>query len=256
MGGTCSNAEDDRNKNINNERLLYNNNNNKNIDDEEKEFNDKQEIDAMAKEVILLSTRNANLEQELDETNRKIQKLRKGINLNVDNKSLIDILKICKILNIKISDIVIIDDENEIHDEDGLINKETKKNNKNNNNNNNKKQQEKKEKYNIYIDILEKDKNENNYLLFDKFNNNQQLYKLLNYLKKSKKDLKNVNKVIIMQLYYSYYIENIDDQQQLNDIYNFCISNFTNISTENVNQIHDIIKQEIRLKKQYETEIF
>eukprot|EP01084_Bolivina_argentea_P132893 234511_1 len=102
MGKTCSNDDDTVYEPVDDE---------KSIRPEKKHFYDEsgdggtnntaKEMEAMAKEVILLSTRNANLEQELDESNKKITRLKEEIDSLIYNNNLsIDILNLCKILNI------------------------------------------------------------------------------------------------------------------------------------------------------------
>eukprot|EP01084_Bolivina_argentea_P196914 337536_1 len=62
-----------------------------------------QTNNAMANEVILLSTRNANLTQQLDEANKTINKLKH--NMDEDSLIMMDVFKVCKILNIDFMDI-------------------------------------------------------------------------------------------------------------------------------------------------------
>ena len=252
MGEACSSACADSGNNDFNNRKRYTNMQYSNVPDEEKEvsYNDQQINNEMAKEVILLSTRNANLEQELDETNKTLKKLKKNIKTNLeildDNKLGVDILKICKILNIKTGEDIIYNDDNNDnldHVYDG--NQETNS-----------------KIYgvdtNIYWDILEMDETENKKMkkYFDAFNDNKQLFKLLKYLKQ-KNDLKNVYKIIIMQLYKSYYTINNGQEEELDEImvYNFCTENFENIPSQIITKINEIMKQEVTLQNQYESVI-
>eukprot|EP01084_Bolivina_argentea_P262584 444107_1 len=102
MGSTCS-STDKYQKDFDTSRYS------KRFDDEKEretmQSNEKAqetEIQSLSNEVIVLSTRNANLEQELDETNTKIKKLKSQIfsENESDLHVFIDILKLSQILKI------------------------------------------------------------------------------------------------------------------------------------------------------------
>ena len=180
---------------------------------------------AMSEEVILLSTRNANLEQELDEMRGQIER-----NLDVadpDNLS-IEILTLCKTLNIEVNSIL-------------MNSKETNS-------------------IDIAEDILEID-TEFEYLM--RVNDNKQLFLLLDYLKTKRMD-DAIARIVAMEVFRAYYdgvtIEEdagsaAPKDPELAAVYTFCTDKLK-VPSQRISNIDDIVRKSTRIQQRIGTDIF
>jgi len=199
------------------------------FDDTVRSIPDNAALEAMSEEVILLSTRNANLEQELDEMRSQIER-----NLDVadpDNLS-IEILTLCKTLKIEVNAILMNDKVTDSID--------------------------------IAIDILEID-TDFEYLM--RVNENKQLFLLLDYLKK-KRMTDTIQRVVAMEVFRTYYESiNVQDDEEggtgsaapkdpeLEAVYTFCTDQL-NVDSKRLSDIDDIVRKRVRIEQRIGTDIF
>jgi len=237
MGGACSDEQPQRRRvqsvenyrarkpseamSINTEKAPF--------DDTVRSIPDNAALEAMSEEVILLSTRNANLEQELDEMRSQIER-----NLDVadpDNLS-IEILTLCKTLKIEVNAILMNDKVTDSID--------------------------------IAIDILEID-TDFEYLM--RVNDNKQLFLLLDYLKK-KRMTDTIQRVVAMEVFRTYYESiNVQDDEEggtgsaapkdpeLEAVYTFCTDQL-NVDSKRLSDIDDIVRKRVRIEQRIGTDIF